>query len=95
MSHNCYNCKFKGFVGGSTHISCTVLRITGTDFKVELLEFMLATNQVDLIDTRTNEPHVQINEYGRKSGWANYPLDFDPIWIDKCSFYTEYEKPPI
>lgn len=27
-----------------------------------------------------------INEHGAKNGWANWPFDFDPIWIEACEF---------
>ena len=95
MQHNCNNCKFKGFVPDSSHhISCTVLRVNGINSDVKLLELLMSTNQVELINTTTNEPHVKINEYGKKNGWANYPLNFDPIWIEHCELYINNEKSP-
>lgn len=93
MSHNCSKCKFKGFVPGSAHISCTAFRENGYDKDVMLLEMLMASNQINIINTETNSPLIQINEYGRKQGWANYPLDFDPIWVEHCSIYNE--KTPI
>lgn len=95
MSHNCNKCKFKGFVPGSAHISCTVLRSAGYNDDVALLELFMSLNKVELVNTTTNKPLVEIDEHGRKNGWANYPLDFDPTWIKSCSYYTEHEKTPI
>lgn len=31
-----------------------------------------------------NGSHIKINEHGAKNGWAEWPLDFDPIWIEEC-----------
>jgi hypothetical protein len=28
--------------------------------------------------------HVDINYHGVKNGWAFWPVDFDPIWINDC-----------
>lgn len=93
MEHNCYNCQFRGNVPSSAHSSCHVLRLNGDNSNVRNLEFLLAMNQVSLIDKNTNKELVEVDDYGRKNGWASYPLDFDPIWIKKCSFYTEKKSP--
>lgn len=29
------------------------------------------------------------DEYGIRSGWFQYPLNFDPCWLNKCSAYLE------
>jgi len=28
--------------------------------------------------------NVDINLHGAKNGWASWPVDFDPIWINDC-----------
>lgn len=39
--------------------------------------------------TKTNAI-ININTAARAKGWANWPIDFDPIWIDTCdSYYNE------
>jgi hypothetical protein len=35
------------------------------------------------------ENSISINEHGKKNGWALWPFDFDPIWIDKCEMYNK------
>jgi hypothetical protein len=30
---------------------------------------------------------VKVNQQGIDSGCANWPLDFDPIWVIECSGY--------
>ena len=33
-------------------------------------------------------PVVQFNEHGIRKGWASWPYNFDPIWIQFCIFWT-------
>ena len=28
---------------------------------------------------------VSLNDHGVKMGWATWPFDFDPIWVDACN----------
>lgn len=30
---------------------------------------------------------VDISNHGIRNGWAFYPIDFDPIWIESCDSY--------
>lgn len=92
MEKKCYSCKFRGTVPGSVHSSCKVMReSTANDPKAIELEMMLATHMVELTDKKTGEPLVKLNEHGIKKGWANWPLDFDPVWVESCRFFLEKE----
>jgi hypothetical protein len=89
----CYNCKFRGTVPGSAHSSCRVIRETTSDVpKAAELEILLASHQVQITGKESGEPLVKINEHGAKNGWANWPLDFDPIWVDDCRFFLDKEE---
>ena len=85
---NCYDCKHKGNVPGSAHSSCNLLRNVGTDeSEIGKLELLLASGAAQL--TVDSEPAVQFDPHGIKNGWAIWPLNFDPIWLQKCSFFSE------
>lgn len=85
---DCYNCKFRGNVSGSAHSCCNVIRGTVSDKEKGLeLELLLASHQVEM--TRGGEPIVKLNKHGIANGWANWPLDFDPTWVESCEFHTE------
>lgn len=90
---SCYKCKYRGTVPGSAHSSCTVIRSTQEE-KAEMLELLIAGGQLVLTDQDDN-PIVKLDEYGIKSGWANWPLDFDPTWVDSCGFFKDKEEPVI
>ena len=87
---NCYNCKFRDTVPGSAHSSCTVLRREGAenDPTTIMLELQLTLGKAALVDETTQEPLVKLNEHGVKNGWAEWPLNFDPVWVERCAFET-------
>jgi len=35
---------------------------------------------------------VVANQHGVDNGWFNWPMNFDPVWLEKCSFYEEKEN---
>jgi hypothetical protein len=38
---------------------------------------------------------VKINEHGFNNGWANFPVNFDTIWIEACDgFDSKNENKP-
>jgi len=37
-------------------------------------------------NTRAN---VEGDDYGKRSGWFNYPLNFDPTWLIKCDGFKK------
>jgi hypothetical protein len=38
---------------------------------------------------------VQINDHSFNNGWASWPFDFDPIWIDSCDSHLQKEIIPF
>lgn len=87
---NCYNCKYRGPIPGSAHSECKVLLSNcGDDSKVFELSVLLSSHMAQLTNKETNEPLVKMNDHGIRNGWASWPIDFDPIWVEKCIFETE------
>lgn len=41
---------------------------------------------------RTKPTKVKGNEHGIKSGWFNYPFNFDPVWLEKCDGFEGKSK---
>lgn len=78
----------RGSVPGSAHSCCEALRHNAknpNDPGIIKLETHLA---IGLVEINTDEgPAIKINPHGRKNGWANWPLDFDPTWVSECHFY--------
>lgn len=38
--------------------------------------------------TGINYMGVRLNPHGVRNGWALWPINFDPIWIDECKGFT-------
>jgi hypothetical protein len=90
----CYKCKFRGTVSGSAHSSCNFIREANPeDANVLMLESLLASHQVKMTGKIEEQEIdlVEMNPHGIKNGWCHWPLNFDPVWIDKCAFYQEKE----
>ena len=90
---DCYKCLMRGSVPGSAHSCCKALRHKAphpNDPDVIKLETHLSIGLVELKGSE-DEPLILINPHGRKNGWANWPLDFDPVWVSECQFYHPEE----
>lgn len=86
---DCHKCKFVGTVIGSAHKSCKVLADTKLDI---LIASGLAEIQISKKDGTESKPAVEVNPWGKSHGWADWPIQFDPIWIDSCVFFAEPES---
>jgi hypothetical protein len=38
------------------------------------------------------ELNVQADAHGVRSGWFNWPANFDPVWLVNCDGYTPKEN---
>jgi hypothetical protein len=85
---DCYKCKYRGDALGSTHSRCNILKLGDNEYS-DLLEIYIASGKYSIINESTKEPLVKLNEHGVKNGWALWPINFDPIWVESCNFYTE------
>lgn len=88
---NCYKCKFRGNVAGSAHSRCNLISSLDEPKSSEL-EFLLSTGVYELVDKNTNEPLVKLNQHGVKNGWAMWPINFDPVWVESCKFETNIDN---
>ncbi len=80
---NCYNCKHRRNIPGSAHSQCVAVRVGDGSFPT-IFELALASRKFELIDKSTNEPLIKLNPHGVENGWAMWPVNFDPVWVDNC-----------
>ena len=92
---DCHNCKFSAPVPGSSHhCECKAIdnhaafaNLTVTE--TLSLKLMLLSGRAAIQNTVTKEKQIKINEHGKKNGWADWPLAFDPIWVESCIFFDK------
>ena len=83
--HNCYTCRFRSEVTGSAHSKCNVLEHTkgpAAGFSLGLISSIMKINPRD----------IKLNSHGVANGWAAWPINFDPVWVEECGYYEE-QKP--
>lgn len=78
---DCYNCKYKGSVPGSAHSRCNY--VTN-----ETQALMLS---LDCFSLKPIEG-MKFNQHGIANGWCIWPLNFDPTWVTKCSYFETKNK---
>lgn len=78
QGNNCYNCPYREEVPGSAHSAC----------KYPEVDPGVLTALALLRNATALEPHIVINEIGRRGGWATWPINFDPVWIT-CTLNIE------
>lgn len=82
---NCYNCKFRKELGWSSHSQCTALNEHMEDLSPEIQHLMLMAGRINIKE-------VKFHEHGVKNGWAHWPSNFDPCWLEECSLFEPKEK---
>lgn len=88
----CYECKHRRDAVGSAHSSCNVISSACTDEENPgMIEIMLSSGKYLLTD-QNNEPLVKLDPHGVKNGWAMWPMNFDPVWVEGCLFFKEKEN---
>jgi hypothetical protein len=76
---SCYNCKYRQDVAGSCHSTCTS---PYADTKAPVY-FML--QQAKSLQTSDDSFIIEGDEHGIRNGWFMWPIDFDPVWVEKCT----------
>jgi len=80
----CHACIHRRSLAGNTHSRCghpVAADSVAEDFLLGLLGF-------SELATAARTLGITINPHGAEMGWANWPVDFDPIWINTCSGFT-------
>lgn len=94
---NCYTCIHRGQVVGSAHSCCKHEMFQIPELKkimiMQLLQGRLNVNPscIVLTDTETDEkqPLQDFNPHGIRNGWVIFPMNFDPVWLNKCWLHEE------
>lgn len=79
---NCYKCAFRQDVPGSAHSSC----IVGCGSASPILAWVAFTKMPD------KDIGVKGNPHGIANDWCNWPIDFDPTWIEECKYFREVKQ---
>jgi len=86
LKPNCYKCKFRKELGWSAHSQCVALNNKiGVDISPEIQHLLMVTGKLEY-------KGVKFHEHGVKNGWAEWPSNFDPCWLEDCSLFEPKEE---
>lgn len=90
MEKKCYDCKYRGTIPGDAH-SCCNHPSNKTLLENPFLNMMSILGSARKIDLGipANLLNIKANEHGVRSGWFNYPFNFDPVWLENCDGFTQ------
>lgn len=83
---NCYECKYRGEVVGSAHSCCNHPKCKNAGEGLSGILSALSGGHAPQMKTGLK---VKGDEYGIRSGWFNHPLNFDPVWLEKCNGFKK------
>ena len=93
MKPNCYGCKWRRNVVGSSHSSCNHPR--NDEAKNNPLMQIMATfagvGRIPPVEIDTGL-HIKGSQWGIDHGWFNWPFNFDPTWLEECGGFTEIQS---
>jgi len=84
--NECYECKYKGNVPGSCHSSCEYPLAKESGFASAMVILRMGWVHVG---EGGNGILVKGATHGIKNGWFNWPMDFDPCWLERCTGFCE------
>jgi len=73
---DCYSCKYRRPLSGDQHSSC--------QHHDRMVGGSIVLGRKAL--------GITLIRHGVMHGWAMWPLNFDPIWIETCNGYTKKEE---
>lgn len=88
---DCWTCKYRDEVVGSAHICCKhpSLDKVNDNVVMGLMSILASVQRVPPMIVNSKQLNIKGDEYGIKSGWFNFPFNFDPTWLKNCDGYME------
>lgn len=89
---NCWKCKYRGEVPGSCHISCKHPSIEEPTSDEKFQTLLASVGRAPAITKDSKDLNIVGSAHGKRSGWFNFPYDFDPVWLENCDGFALHEK---
>ena len=83
---DCYSCKYSEKLSYSCHLQCNHPFVKNENMIYALLNTMGKLTY--------NPLNIKLNSHGVKNGWATFPIDFDPIWLENCDGFEQVGSGP-
>lgn len=84
---NCHNCVFKRNIPGDCHIACAHPVIVPNATKIVLI---IVNGQGHALEPLLG---FTFNHHGVQQGWANFPVNYDPVWMEgECKLFMDKDE---
>lgn len=97
---DCYACQHRVGVPGDTHSECRHPAATIVRGMAFMAAAMSAPDEAEAVGIETVEGpggaaiEISFQAHGVRSGWATWPLNFDPAWLRACSGFERKKVTP-
>lgn len=89
---DCYKCEYRGNIPGDAHSCCNHPK-NKEILENPLAKIMAILGGVGRVSPIKHETGLKVvgNPHGIRNGWFNWPLNFDPSWLEECNGFKEKE----
>lgn len=84
---DCYKCKHRFNVSGSTHSSCQHPKVdikAKDDQKIPLYQVLAMLQSGEVISDLAKILNIEGHPHGIRNGWFSWPFNYDPRWLRNC-----------
>ncbi len=84
--HDCYTCVNRAEIPGSSHSHCNAYPV-----ETSVLMSLIVIENDGKLEDHDNKVMLELDPHGMKMGWALWPINFDPVWVNICTFFKSKE----
>lgn len=90
---DCYQCEYRGSVPGDAH-SCCRHPENKAILDNPMAKIIAILGSVGRVPPMQYESKLKVtgSPHGIKNNWFNWPLNFDPTWLEECNGFKPKEK---
>jgi hypothetical protein len=59
---------------------------------MQLAGIFASVGRAPAFNIAPKELNIRANPTGIEKGWFNFPINFDPLWLENCDGFTEKEE---
>ena len=87
---DCYQCKYRHSILGDAHSCCQhpLLGNMNDNPLAQILGIFASIGRVPPMQAGIDKLGIKANYHGIKSGWFNFPFNFDPVWLEECNGFA-------
>ena len=95
---NCYKCAYRGSIPGNAHSKCLHpdIKVVTEDPIAEIFGMLgsrgISATGMNLGNELSGTLGIKGNQHGINSGWFNWPINFDPVWLESCDGFEPIDS---